>query len=350
MRLAIDLDGADANALELLQWTLQWYAVEAHTESHTQAYGDRDHRNEPEDLAIQLTVFSNSVSQQAFEKALLIQLPDALHDRVKLVRTSCFVSTQDSARQALKDKTDSSLSCGIQALSQDKSSYGRADLFLTAGNTGALALFANRYLSRSHPETRPALCALLPGTSPTLMLDLGANLESTPAILEGYADMALALARQLSLASTSDHAIDGFGLLNIGTEGHKGTPSLQEAHRYFTARSDYHGFVEANQLFDNDVEVIVTDGFTGNIALKSAEGAARFILKSELLVDEQNLPSSTENTANTQQYNPALLNGAILLGYQQLAIKAHGASRCTDWQSALALAKNIAHATVTKAK
>ena len=425
MIIAIDLDGADANAHELLNWSLSWYfqryrsrarssnsggscASESEDRNKNTEYkraagnGSVDAHGAKTDKIASAAVASGIVSSgiaamdhAAETKASAKELPgsspltsvflrfyssrisssefESLRDAAlrkfitadgedagsmfpsfcDLRQTKESVSAEASARAALKDGTESSLAQGLRALVTRTDEFPmaqRAEIFLTAGNTGAFALFANRYLTRSRKALRPALCALLPGTSPTLMLDLGANLESTPEILEGYAALALKLAASLTLSAKTERSIDGFALLNIGTEGHKGTRVLQEAHKRFSHRADYHGFVEANQLFDNDVEVIVTDGFTGNIALKSAEGAARFIMQSEGLpfLDPHSPGNDSSETAkkassHTQikTYNPALLNGAMLLGYDELAVKAHGGSRQADWDAALTLTETL---------
>ena len=384
MRIGIDLDGADASALELLEWSLLW-SQERQFFGEPRAEASLGNKHE-----IHFFSEMNLRAESLVKKKTFVDLSAPSYH---CHHCGTAISAELSARESLKSGDGSSLAQAMLKLAA-----GELNCLVTGGNTGALALLANRHLRRIDEAHRPAFCALLPGTSPTLMLDLGANLESNEATLESYARLGMGFAESARISALSDHPVSGFALLNIGTEGHKGTRSLQAAHEFFSAhqdqllRSQYRGFVEASQLFDNDVEVIVTDGFTGNIALKSAEGAARFLLKSEGLLQGEGLsqgegllkyPSialshghgrdrepvhrADAGAIETNPYNAGQvttglaplgrakagrqaemrpprkaaglqMNGAFLLGYQQHLIKAHGASTGDDFGSALDLA------------
>src|SRR5271169_4385994 len=189
---------------------------------------------------------------------------------------SCLFAEQvvemtDHPRDALRRKKDSSMR---RALDLVKS--GAASACVSAGNTGALMATAHFVLKMVPGVERPAIVSLIPSRGGhTYMLDLGANASCTPAQLCQFAVMGSVLAADLEGA----HERPRIGLLNIGEEEIKGNEVVQAAHNMLAAIDiNYVGFVEGHDIFSDKVDVVVTDGFTGNIALKSMEGAARLIV------------------------------------------------------------------------
>lgn len=222
-----------------------------------------------------------------------------------------FVSMGDVPARALKAKKNASLFTGLRLLKQKK-----MDAFLSFGNTGALVLGAKIILSMIPPFTRPALQALLPAKKGSLaVLDVGANVQYKASHLTQFAHMAAAY------WNTQGVLLPRIGLLNIGIEPIKGPSELKNAYRLLEDATHPHfqfcGNIEGKVAFDGLVDALITDGFTGNIFLKTAEGVSNLIIHQ---IQEQ-LHGRKEWT---KQLDCEEYPGALLLGVKGLVIKCHG--------------------------
>src|ERR1700721_907511 len=190
--------------------------------------------------------------------------------KVSCLHAAEVVEMTDHPREALRRKKDSSMRRAIDLVKAND-----AHACVSAGNTGALMATAHFVLKMLPGVERPAIVSMIPSRGGhTYMLDLGANASCTPLQLSQFAVMGSVLAADLEGA----HARPRVGLLNIGTEEIKGNDIVQEAHELLAAADiNYVGFVEGDDIFSDKVDVVVTDGFTGNVALKTMEGAARLI-------------------------------------------------------------------------
>src|ERR1700681_4323204 len=198
------------------------------------------------------------------------ELGRAVPSNVSCLFAADVVEMTDHPREALRRKKDSSMRRAI-----DLVKAGDAHACVSAGNTGALMATAHFVLKMLPGVERPAIVQMIPSTGGhTYMLDLGANASCTPEQLVQFAVMGSVLAADLEGA----HERPRVGLLNIGEEDLKGNDTVQAAHNLMAvADINYVGFVEGHDIFSDKVEVVVTAGFTGNIALKVMEGASRLI-------------------------------------------------------------------------
>jgi glycerol-3-phosphate acyltransferase PlsX len=256
---------------------------------------------------------------------------------------SCLFATQivemtDHPREALRRKKDSSMRRAL-----DLVRAGGANACVSAGNTGALMAMAHFVLKMLPGVERPAIVSLIPSRGGhTYMLDLGANASCTPAQLCQFAVMGSVLASDLEGA----HAKPRVGLLNIGEEEIKGNEIVQTAHNMLTTSDiNYVGFVEGHDIFSDKVDVVVTDGFTGNVALKTMEGAARLI--SEALREEFTrsplrklgaLAARPSLRALRTRMDPRRYNGATMVGLNGIVIKSHGGADLFAFQRAIEVA------------
>jgi len=245
------------------------------------------------------------------------------------------VEMTDHPRDALRRKKDSSMRRAI-----DLVKAGEAHACVSAGNTGALMATAHFVLKMLPGVERPAIVSVIPSRGGhTYMLDLGANASCTPAQLCQFAVMGSVLAADLEGA----HARPRVGLLNIGEEEIKGNDVVQAAHNLMGAADiNYVGFVEAHDIFSDKVDVVVTDGFTGNVALKSMEGAARLI--AHLMREEFTrtplrklgaLAARPAINALRARMDPRRYNGATMVGFKGIVIKSHGGTDLFGFQRAI---------------
>jgi glycerol-3-phosphate acyltransferase PlsX len=242
-------------------------------------------------------------------------------------------------RTALRRQQDSSM---WQALSLVQS--GGADACVSAGNTGAL-MAMSKYLLKTFPGIdRPAICKSMPvALGRSYMLDLGANLSCTPEQLHQFALMGSVLA-----ASAGAGAKPRVALLNVGVESGKGTRTIQAADALISAdeRLNYAGFIEANAIYRGDVEVIVCDGFAGNVALKASEGVAQLIAQKVTASFSRHwyyrlLSLSLRPLLRNLQreLNPDSYNGACFLGLRHVVVKSHGGADANGFGQALMVAQ-----------
>jgi glycerol-3-phosphate acyltransferase PlsX len=219
---------------------------------------------------------------------------------------------------------------------------GEAAACVSAGNTGALLATARFVLGMVPGIDRPAIVSAVPAVhGHTVMLDLGANPDCTAEHLVQFAVMGSVIASDL-------HGIDRprIGLLNIGEEEIKGTDELREAHRRLAAAPiNFRGFVEGNVIFSGEVDVVVTDGFSGNIALKTMEGVARFIgsvMREEFTASPLRklgaLAASPALRGLKRRLDPSAYNGASMVGLAGVVIKSHGGADRAAFASAVRVA------------
>jgi len=269
----------------------------------------------------------------------------------EILHSDDVVAGDEKPTQALRRAKRTSLGLAIEAVKR-----GDAGAAVSAGNTGAMMAMSKVALRTIPGIDRPALAALMPslGDNDVIMLDLGANTECDAQNLVQFAIMGAAYSRIVT-----GRARPRVGLLNIGTEETKGTGDLQiaaqtlrEAHGLAL---DFEGFVEANNINRGDVDVVVTDGFSGNIALKAIEGAARFV--TDLLKDA--FRSSTRSKIGFLISRPAteLLrhhldpnnhNGAVFLGLNGVVVKSHGSATAAGVANAVAVTARLLEDDLTK--
>ena len=192
--------------------------------------------------------------------------------RLRVHAAASVVGMSEHPREAIRRRKDSSMRLAIDLVKD-----GQADAMISAGNTGALTAMAHFVLKTVGPVERAPIMSSVPARDGghTHMLDLGANSKATPLQLAQFATMGCIVARDVfGIANPR------IGLLNIGEEETKGHELVQDAHELIRASGlNYRGFVEGNNIFDRSVDVVVTDGFTGNVALKTMEGLAKLIVE-----------------------------------------------------------------------
>lgn len=229
-----------------------------------------------------------------------------------------YISMEEEPLSAVRRKKGASLLVGLRFLKQ-----GHLDALVSAGNTGAL-ITASRIILTTFPEIRrPALLALLPTkTGSVALIDAGGNIENSATALIQYTRMGIAFQRCFSEIETPT-----VGLLNIGTETSKGTSLLREVNAELKTLSDkpesgfsFKGNIEARDLFEGKVDLLVTDGFTGNVLLKAVEGTASYILSSFL----EHLQNNEAKNQLQAQFDYVEYPGALVCGVKGLVIKCHG--------------------------
>lgn len=256
---------------------------------------------------------------------MLSALPEQLSARVRIQPASEVVAMDEDPRQALRKKKNSSMRVAIDLVKQ-----GECDAVVSAGNTGALMATAKFVLKTLPGIDRPAIISAVPAVGGhTHMLDLGANSDCTPEQLFQFGVMG-------SVVATDLHDLEAprVGLLNIGVEAIKGTEEIREAGRLLQASSlNYVGFVEANDIFTGHVDVVVSDGFVGNVALKTIEGTARMVsayMRAEftrnLFSRIQGLVALPVLKAWRRRLDPRRFNGASLVGLSGIVVKSHGSA------------------------
>lgn len=299
--------------------------------------GDREPR---EYLAAAVHALRDDNELRAFivgDPALLNgSFPESLRDRAEFVAATQVVAMDDSPREAIRRKKDSSMRRAIELVHE-----GRASACVSAGNTGALTAIAHFVLKTIEGVERAAIMSAIPAEhGHTFMLDLGANTKATPEQLRQFAFMGTIVARDV-------HGIERprVGLLNIGEEDIKGHDVVQDAHALLEASSlNYIGFVEGGDIFSGEVDVVVTDGFTGNVALKTMEGAAGLIarrLKREFTASTLDrlagLVARPVLRRVAAGLDPRRYNGACMVGLNGIVVKSHGGADQVAFARAIAM-------------
>ena len=257
--------------------------------------------------------------------------------RTTVVAAEQVVTMEDTAAIALRTKKKSSMRIAINQVKE-----GRAGACVSAGNTGALMAISRFVLKTMPGIDRPAICATIPAINGhTHMLDLGANVDSSAEHLHQFATMGSILAQ----------AIDGVAnprvaLLNIGSEDIKGNEQVKNAAALLSQSSlNYCGFVEGNEIYSDRVDVVVCDGFVGNVSLKTSEGVAHMVshyMKQEFTRNWRNkligLLAKPVLKAFGNRIDPRRYNGASLLGLQGVVIKSHGSADALAFANAINIA------------
>ena len=245
-----------------------------------------------------------------------------------ITNTKNKILDTDSPLSAAKKGKDTSMWLTIQSVKKNES-----DVAISAGNTGALFVISKLNLKMIENIDKPALSALWPNKKNfNVVLDLGANIECSDKNLVDFSIMGASLFKSLYPKDTPEVA-----LLNVGSEELKGNDIIKKAYqnlqKHKNKNFDFKGYVEGNNIMDGNVNVIITDGFTGNIALKTAEGTANFIMnefKNSMTSNILGKISSLININNLKKVkkklDPRLYNGAILIGLNSPVVKSHGST------------------------
>ena len=253
----------------------------------------------------------------------IISKDKIIQENCEIINTKDTISDTESPLAAVKRGKESSMWKSIESQKNEK-----ADISLSAGNTGALLVMSRLILNTISGISKPALAGLWPNSKGmNVVLDLGANVECDEKNLSEFASMGSALFKTLFFDNLPKVA-----LLNIGLEENKGNNILKKTYSILKDKNSsnfkFCGYIEGNQIMDGDIDVIVTDGFTGNVALKTAEGTANFIKKNlkESLSKLSILFSYTSLKKFKDKLDPRKYNGAIFLGLQGPVVKSHGST------------------------
>ena len=272
-----------------------------------------------------------------------------LAEIVTILNADDVVSGEEKPAQALRTGRRSSMRLAINAVAE-----GKADGVVSAGNTGALMAMAKFVLKTLPGIDRPAIASFFPTLKgESAMLDLGANLQCDAKNLVDFSIMGRAFARTVLGVPEPT-----YGLLNVGSEELKGHEDLQEARDILAATGDpgFKGFVEGNDITKGTVDVIVTDGFTGNIALKAAEGTAKLVseylnrtFRSSVMAGMGYILARSALLKLRKRLDPRRYNGAVFLGLNGVAVKSHGGTDALGFAHAVGVAVDmIKHGIIEK--
>tara|TARA_B100000029_G_scaffold411661_1_gene414077 strand:- start:35 stop:1042 length:1008 start_codon:yes stop_codon:yes gene_type:complete len=280
----------------------------------------------------------DSIKKEVSKNKILIR-------NCEIINTKDVILDDESPLAAAKRSKDTSMWKAIESLKEKKS-----HICLSAGNTGALLVISRLLLNTINGISKPALAALWPNkNNMNVVLDLGANIECNEKNLVDFSCMGSALSRSL-------FGIDRpkIALLNVGLEENKGNEVLKKTFSILKSSSlnnfEFCGYIEGNHIMDGNIDVIVTDGFTGNIALKTAEGTANFITK--------NFKNSLNKLSLLLSYNslkkfkdkldPRRYNGAIFLGLQSPVVKSHGSTDAIGFAHSINVCSKIVKSNLIK--
>jgi len=312
IKIAVDAMGGDGSPKKVIDGIIHHY--KSNKNSFYQIFGDKDKI---------LPHIKSDLSDTSFE----------------IIHTVEIVKGTDSPLEGAKRGKNTSMWLAIQSVKDKKS-----DVVISAGNTGALLVISKLNLKMIENIDKPALSALWPNKKGmSVVLDLGANIECSPKNLIDFSIMGSSLFRSLY---PNDNA--KVALLNIGSEELKGNEIIKETYQQLNLKQnvdfEFKGYIEGNQLMNGDVNVIVADGFTGNVALKTAEGTANFItseLKKAMTGNIIGKISSLLNISNLKKFkarlDPRLYNGAIFIGLDHPVIKSHGGTDFIGFSNSLSV-------------
>ena len=271
-------------------------------------------------------------------------LKDQIEDQYyEIIHTENFVLSTDSPLEAAKKGKDTSMWLSIESVKKKE-----ADIVISAGNTGALLVIAKLNLKMIKDIDKPAVSALWPNKDGmSVVLDLGANIDCSSKNLFDFSIMGASL-----YTSLYPDKKPNIGLLNIGSEELKGNETIKETFKILSNKESenysFAGYIEGNQIMDGKINVIISDGFTGNIALKTAEGTANFIvkeLKKAMTGSIIGKISSLLNYYNLKKFknrlDPRLYNGAIFLGLDSPVVKSHGGTDFIGFSNSLDVCNKI---------
>ena len=261
----------------------------------------------------------------------------------EIFHTENAIKSTDSPLEGAKRGKDTSMWLAIQSVKEKQ-----ADIVISAGNTGALLVVSKLNLKMIENIDKPALSALWPNKKGmSVVLDLGANIECSSKNLSDFSSMGAALYNSLY-----PDEIANVALLNIGSEELKGNEVIKETYQILNDKKsenfNFSGYIEGNHIMDGEVDVIVSDGFTGNVALKTAEGTANFItseLKKAMTGNWIGKLSSLLNISNLKKFkkrlDPRLYNGAIFIGLDSPVVKSHGGTDFIGFANSLDVCNRI---------
>ena len=261
----------------------------------------------------------------------------------EIIHTTDVVKSTDSPLEGAKRGKNTSMWLAIDSVKKKE-----ADIVVSAGNTGALLVISKLNLKMIENIDKPALSALWPNKKGmSVVLDLGANIECGSKNLLDFSIMGASLYTSLYPGEKPN-----VGLLNIGSEELKGNETIKETYQTLNDKKsenyNFSGYIEGNHLMDGNVNVIVSDGFTGNVALKTAEGTANFIiseLKKAMTGSLIGKISSLLNISNLNRFkkrlDPRLYNGAIFIGLDSPVVKSHGGTDYIGFSNSLDVCHRI---------
>ena len=276
------------------------------------------------------------------------QIENFLKDKIdksfyEIIHTDNIVKSTDSPLEAAKRGKDTSMWLAIESVKSKET-----EIVISAGNTGALLVIAKLNLKMIENIDKPALSALWPNQKGmSVVLDLGANIECSSKNLVDFSIMGASLYKSLYPNENPNVA-----LLNIGSEELKGNETIKETYQILNDKKsnnfNFSGYIEGNELMNGKVNVIVSDGFTGNVALKTAEGTANFItseLKKALSGNILGKISSLLNISNLNKFkkrlDPRMYNGAIFIGLNTPVVKSHGGTDFIGFSNSLDVCNRI---------
>ena len=323
IKIAIDAMGGDGSPKKVIDGISHHY--KNNKDSFYQIFGDKD-------------------------KILSHIKSDLLESSFEIIHTIDIVKGTDSPLEGAKRGKNTSMWLAIQSVKEKKS-----DVVISAGNTGALLVIAKLNLKMIENIDKPALSALWPNKKGmSVVLDLGANIECSSKNLIDFSIMGSSLYKSLYPEDNPRVA-----LLNIGSEELKGNDVIKETYQQLNQKDhpdfEFKGYIEGNQLMNGDVNVIVADGFTGNVALKTAEGTANFItseLKKAMTGNLIGKISSLLNITNLKRFkerlDPRLYNGAIFIGLDSPVVKSHGGTDYIGFSNSLSVCSKIVRGNLIK--
>ena len=316
IKIAVDAMGGDGSPKKIIDGII--YNHNKNKENFFKIFGDQEEINK---------YISNKIDKDFYQ----------------IINTKKIVKSTDSPLEAAKRGKDTSMWLSIESVKKKET-----DIVISAGNTGALLVIAKLNLKMIENIDKPALSALWPNKKGmSVVLDLGANIECNSKNLVDFSIMGASLYKSLYPSENPNVA-----LLNIGSEELKGNETIKETFQLLNEKRndnfDFSGYIEGNELMDGEVNVIVSDGFTGNVALKTAEGTANFItseLKKTLAGNIVGKISSLLNYYNLKKFkkrlDPRLYNGAIFIGLDSPVVKSHGGTDFIGFSNSLDVCNKI---------
>jgi glycerol-3-phosphate acyltransferase PlsX len=316
IKIAVDAMGGDGSPKKVIDGIVHHYQSNKNT--FYQIFGNKDQI---------INLINEKLLKTSFE----------------IIHTTDIVKGTDSPLEGAKRGKNTSMWLAIESVKKKNS-----DIVISAGNTGALLVISKLNLNMIESIDKPALAALWPNKkNMSVVLDLGANIECSSKNLIDFSIMGSSLLKSLYPDIKANVA-----LLNIGSEEVKGLEVIKETYQKLIQRKnedfEFKGYIEGNQLMNGDVNVIVADGFTGNVALKTAEGTANFIIEELKKAMTRNFIgklSSLLNISNLKKFkqrlDPRFYNGAIFLGLDSPVIKSHGGTDYIGFSNSLSVCTKI---------
>ena len=316
IKIAVDAMGGDNSPKKIIDGIIQNH--KKNKENYFKIFGNQDEI---------ISLIDNKIMKDYFE----------------IVHTKNIVKSTDTPLEGAKRGKDTSMWLAVESVKKKET-----DIVISAGNTGALLVISKLNLKMIENIDKPALSALWPNKKGmSVVLDLGANIECNSKNLFDFAVMGASLYKSLY-----PNEIPNVALLNIGTEELKGNEVIKETYKSLMSKQNnnfnFEGYIEGNELMNGQVNVVVSDGFTGNIALKTAEGTANFItgeLKKALTGNIVGKISSLLNIVNLKKFkkrlDPRYYNGAIFIGLDSPVVKSHGGTDFIGFSNSIDVCNKI---------